>query len=103
MLPARALYRSVAKAMGSARPDEKLHCGEMRDRHNCQKRFMLGNGQDDPIWALVFRPNSNLDICIMADLHRQRGGGSCSRPLCSSIFRTGTSNFNGHQYAVPIC
>ncbi len=64
MLSVRALHRSIAKAIGAARSDEKFHCGEIRDRHK------------------AFRLDSGLDVSVVVDMHRQVMANSCSRPLC---------------------
>lgn len=37
---AKDLYRSVARAIGAARPNKRFHCDEVRDRQDHQREWL---------------------------------------------------------------
>ena len=72
MLSVRALYRSIAKAIGAARSDKKFHCGEMRDRHEA---FWLDSGSD---------------VSVVVDVHRQVMATAVADHFASATFSVGS-------------
>ncbi len=78
MLSVRALHRSIAKAIGAARSDEKFHCGEMRDRHE------------------AFGLDSGLDVSVVVDMHRQVMATAVADHFASSTFPVRSPSLGGY-------